>query len=302
VSIPLNFTIGIRWMTSEKKNAQHFASYKDQGTEEDGKPKPTTTTTSDISNGNLNGQNGITLTKGALTKNLGIPIVIACLKYDLMPTLKNLKETDFDAMQQHLRKFCLNYGAPLFYVSSIQKKNTQQLMKYVTNRLYSIGGNKEKPQIRGKEPLFIPAGWDSILKISHLSDYTNNFDNNNNNNNHNSLFDAEDDRELYSQLIKSPQVEAEQREVEEVYAEDEQEVFKKYHENEFYDRSIDDSQRSDQDSKNQSPDKVKSIPKIQKPEKDATKEKPKEQSNEKMAQFFNNLKKKTTQTSKPDSN
>jgi len=289
-----------------EKNVHYFASYKEQATEDEAKSKSTVSASESIPNS----LNDISLTKGALTKNLGIPIVVACLKYDMIPTIEkqfNLRESDFDAIQQHLRKFCLNYGASLFYVSSTQKKNAAQLVKYITNRLFGIGGNKEKPQIRGKDPLFIPAGWDSILKISQLTGTSpagiHDQSNGSHENNYSQiLFDTEDDRELYSRLMKAPQIHQDQSTLQEIRPIEDEELFKKFTDSEIYDRSTDDSQRSDQPQDSRVPivDKLKPQATKPKTEKDkAEKEKPKEKSNEKMAQFFNDLKKRTSVNPNP---
>ena len=66
----------------------------------------------------------------------GIPIAVVCTKLDSMTTLeKDLDYTDayFDLIQWHLRKFCLKYGAGLFYLNGKESPNTDVLYKYVTN-------------------------------------------------------------------------------------------------------------------------------------------------------------------------
>lgn len=60
---------------------------------------------------------------------------------DYMSTLE--KEHDYrdehlDFMQQWIRKFCLQYGAALFYTSAKEDKNCDLLYKYLTHRIYGL--------------------------------------------------------------------------------------------------------------------------------------------------------------------
>lgn len=74
------------------------------------------------------------LPDGVLARNLGLDIIICITKTDYMSDLeKNLdyKEEHFDFIQQSIRKFCLFYGASLFYVSAKMNKNTDLLFKYL---------------------------------------------------------------------------------------------------------------------------------------------------------------------------
>ena len=48
------------------------------------------------------------------------------------------KEEHFDFIQQHLRKFCLQYGAALFYTSAKEDKNCDLLYKYLVHRIYGL--------------------------------------------------------------------------------------------------------------------------------------------------------------------
>lgn len=64
---------------------------------------------------------------------------MVCTKVDSMTTLeKDLDYTDsyFDLIQWHLRKFCLKYGAGLFYLNGKESPNTDILYKYVWNFYY----------------------------------------------------------------------------------------------------------------------------------------------------------------------
>jgi len=82
-----------------------------------------TTTPTNINNGEE--QIVLPLPEGVLTKSLGIPVIVVITKCDVMPTLEKeneYKDEQFDFMQYHLRKFCLEYGAALFYTSVKEKK------------------------------------------------------------------------------------------------------------------------------------------------------------------------------------
>lgn len=109
--------------------------------------------------------------KGAvLSENIGIPIIVVCLKTDHIATLEKeagYRDTQFDFIQYQLRKFCLNYGAALTYVSVNQNKNCEEFYKYLMHRLFHIP-SKVPSQVIQKDNLFVAAGWDSEKKISLL--------------------------------------------------------------------------------------------------------------------------------------
>lgn len=48
------------------------------------------------------------------------------------------RDEHFDFIQQWIRKFCLNYGAALFYTSAKEDKNCDLLYKYLTHRIYDL--------------------------------------------------------------------------------------------------------------------------------------------------------------------
>ena len=48
------------------------------------------------------------------------------------------RDEHFDFMQQWVRRFCLQYGAGLFYTSVKEDKNCDLLYKYLTHRIYSL--------------------------------------------------------------------------------------------------------------------------------------------------------------------
>jgi len=106
----------------------------------------------------------------ALAKNLGCDIMIAITKTDSMTNLEtdyNYNEEKFDFIQQAVRKVCLEYGASLFYVSVKEEKNCDLLYKYLTHRIFNFSFNTPALVVE-RDALFIPAGWDSVNKISIL--------------------------------------------------------------------------------------------------------------------------------------
>lgn len=48
------------------------------------------------------------------------------------------RDEHFDFIQQWIRRFCLQYGAGLFYTSAKEDKNCDLLYKYLTHRIYSL--------------------------------------------------------------------------------------------------------------------------------------------------------------------
>nr|VZI13836.1 unnamed protein product [Spirometra erinaceieuropaei] len=75
------------------------------------------------------------ITAGALINNLGIPLVVVVTKTDVMETLEKdhgFSEEQFDLIQMHIRRFCLSYGAALFYVSTKEDRNCDLLNRFIT--------------------------------------------------------------------------------------------------------------------------------------------------------------------------
>lgn len=110
------------------------------------------------------------LPEGTLTSNLGLDIVVVITKTDYIQNLE--KEHDYrdehlDFMQQHIRRFCLQYGAALFYTSAKEDKNCDLLYKYLTHRIYGFPFRTPALVVE-KDAVFIPAGWDNMKKISIL--------------------------------------------------------------------------------------------------------------------------------------
>lgn len=48
------------------------------------------------------------------------------------------KDEHLDFMQQWIRRFCLQYGAALFYTSAKEDKNCDLLYKYLTHKIYGF--------------------------------------------------------------------------------------------------------------------------------------------------------------------
>ncbi|PIK43564.1 putative cytoplasmic dynein 1 light intermediate chain 2 isoform X3 [Apostichopus japonicus] len=99
-----------------------------------------------------------------------VPIAVVVSKSDSVSALEkdnDYREEHLDFMQQHIRKFCLNYGASLFYVSVKESKNCDLLYKYMIHRIYSFPFSMPALVVE-KDAIFIPSGWDSLQKISIL--------------------------------------------------------------------------------------------------------------------------------------
>ncbi|VDD82625.1 unnamed protein product [Mesocestoides corti] len=110
------------------------------------------------------------ITPGALVNNLGIPIVVVVTKTDVMDNLERdhgISEEQFDLIQMHIRRFCLSYGASLIYVSAKNGKNCGLLSSYLQHRIYGFPFT-QNAYVIDKDSVFIPAGWDSLNKISLL--------------------------------------------------------------------------------------------------------------------------------------
>ncbi|KAL6266279.1 hypothetical protein P5V15_003137 [Pogonomyrmex californicus] len=113
---------------------------------------------------------GLPLPEGVLTTNLGLDVVVVITKTDYMSTLEkeqDYKDEHFDFMQQWIRRFCLQYGAGLFYTSAKEDKNCDLLYKYLTHRIYSLPFRTPALVVE-KDAVLIPAGWDNMKKISIL--------------------------------------------------------------------------------------------------------------------------------------
>mmetsp|Transcript_8237 Transcript_8237/g.20744 ORF Transcript_8237/g.20744 Transcript_8237/m.20744 type:complete len:465 (+) Transcript_8237:236-1630(+) len=156
------------------------------------------------------------LPEGALTDNLGIPIIVVCCKADVIPELeKEFHYTDahMEFIQQALRRICLAHGASLIFTSSRKKYNTDTLFAYLKHLLFAAPFNTPA-QVVDKERLFVPMGWDSLPKIR--LDFE-----------HQRL--TQDDSAPFSTVIKEPQTVAmKTHKAEEVAAQTDEEFLAKF--------------------------------------------------------------------------
>jgi dynein light intermediate chain 1 len=114
------------------------------------------------------------LGEGTLVKNLGIPLVIACNKSDVLPALEKnheYQDSDFEFIQQHLRTIALKYGATLLYTSTKTGKGCEVLAEYVAHRLLDTAFTT-RAQVLDKDTIFVPSGYDSLERITVLNDHT----------------------------------------------------------------------------------------------------------------------------------
>ncbi|KAJ9574697.1 hypothetical protein L9F63_008132, partial [Diploptera punctata] len=116
------------------------------------------------------GEEILPLGDGVLTRNLGLDVVVVVTKTDYMTTLEkdyDYRDEHFDFMQQWIRRFCLQYGAALFYTSAKEDKNCDLLYKYLTHRIYGFPFRTPALVVE-KDAVLIPSGWDNMKKISIL--------------------------------------------------------------------------------------------------------------------------------------
>lgn len=108
--------------------------------------------------------------EGTLSRNLGLDLIVVVNKTDYITDLEkdyDYKDEHFDFIQQAVRKFCLQYGASLFYTSVKEDKNCDLLYKYLVHRIYHFPF-KTPALVVEKDAVFIPAGWDNDKKIAIL--------------------------------------------------------------------------------------------------------------------------------------
>ncbi|XP_046398402.1 cytoplasmic dynein 1 light intermediate chain 2 isoform X1 [Ischnura elegans] len=124
-----------------------------------------------VIDGDQNGLiDGLPLGQGVLTRNLGLDVVVVVTKTDYMATLEkdyDFRDEHFDFIQQWVRRFCLQYGAALFYTSVKEDKNCDLLYKYLMHRIYGFPFRTPALVVE-KDAVLIPAGWDNMKKISIL--------------------------------------------------------------------------------------------------------------------------------------
>ncbi|KAK4057713.1 hypothetical protein OIO90_001361 [Microbotryomycetes sp. JL221] len=137
------------------------------------------------------------LPDGALTNNLGLDIVIVCSKADHIATLerdRQIKEEQYDYIQQMLRTIALEYGAGVFFTSTTRPESFSRLRSYILHRLFGSSSSlsttnqststssssasssasreflnfKFKANVVDKQQVTVPSGWDSWGKIKIL--------------------------------------------------------------------------------------------------------------------------------------
>jgi dynein light intermediate chain 1 len=96
-----------------------------------------------------------------LTHNCGAPVVVVLSKCD---QYTELTDDQLNRIQYHLRMFCINRGAALFYTSAKDDRNTQLLYKYLAHRVYNLSFTTPA-YIVERDSVFIPTGWDSSQKL-----------------------------------------------------------------------------------------------------------------------------------------
>eukprot|EP01091_Cochliopodium_minus_P008471 TRINITY_DN1928_c0_g1_i1.p1 TRINITY_DN1928_c0_g1~~TRINITY_DN1928_c0_g1_i1.p1 ORF type:complete len:430 (-),score=156.64 TRINITY_DN1928_c0_g1_i1:49-1338(-) len=107
------------------------------------------------------------LTEGALTENLGITILVVVCKTETTENLEKengYRDSEFEYIQQYLRRICLKHGASLIYTSAKKNVNCDLLKKYIQHLSFHRDF-KEHAQVVDKSEIFVPIGWDSNAKI-----------------------------------------------------------------------------------------------------------------------------------------
>ncbi|CAF4897267.1 cytoplasmic dynein 1 light intermediate chain 2 [Pieris napi] len=155
---------------SIKQQVQKWLRYTEPGDELEPASSPMKRSSRNLSDDLDSDDEDNTLPEKVLTTNLGLDIVVVVTKTDYMSTLEkehDYRDEHFDFMQQWIRRFCLQYGAALFYTSAKEDKNCDLLYKYLTHRIYGLPF-RTPALIVEKDAVLIPAGWDSMKKISIL--------------------------------------------------------------------------------------------------------------------------------------
>ncbi|KAG6465723.1 hypothetical protein O3G_MSEX015345 [Manduca sexta] len=130
-------------LQSKKQQVQKWQRYTEPGDElEPTASSPMKRSSRNLSDDLENGDDDDSpLPEAVLTTNLGLDIVVVVTKTDYMSTLEkehDYRDEHFDFMQQWVRRFCLQYGAALFYTSAKEDKNCDLLYKYLTHRIYAL--------------------------------------------------------------------------------------------------------------------------------------------------------------------
>jgi hypothetical protein len=127
----------------------------------------------------------IELPEGVLTTNLGVPVIVCCNKTDLIgasnmrrqsgsPSQKSSKllpEDCADYVQQHLRDICIKYGAALFFTSSKEGDNIEELHQYLLHRMYPSSDAfrfAHRAEVVDSTNILIPSGFDMPQLIADM--------------------------------------------------------------------------------------------------------------------------------------
>lgn len=148
---------------------RRFQDYIEPGDEIEGVSSPLRRTSVTVGDDSAV-DSGLPLGDDTLTSNLGLDVIVVITKTDYMSTLEknyDFKDEHFDFIQQAVRKFCLRYGAALFYTSVKEDKNCDLLYKYLVHRIYGFPF-KTPALVVEKDGVFIPSGWDNDKKIAIL--------------------------------------------------------------------------------------------------------------------------------------
>lgn len=110
------------------------------------------------------------LDSSILNKNIGISVIVIVTKSDCLSVLDKEMEyriEHYDFIQYHIRRFCLDYGASLFYTTVKDKRTYDKLYKYMVHKLYDYTFSIPASVVE-RESIFIPSGWDNEGKINIL--------------------------------------------------------------------------------------------------------------------------------------
>ncbi|XP_077526589.1 dynein light intermediate chain [Haemaphysalis longicornis] len=148
---------------------RRFQDYIEPGDEIEGVTLPLRRTSVTVGDGGGDAA-ALPLGDDTLTNNLGLDVIVVITMTDFMGSLEknfDFKDEHFDFIQQAVRKFCLRYGAALFYTSVKEDKNCDLLYKYLVHRIYGFPF-KTPALVVEKDGVFIPSGWDNDKKIAIL--------------------------------------------------------------------------------------------------------------------------------------
>jgi len=104
---------------------------------------------------------------------IDIPVVVVITKTDLMEKLSvdlNYEEKHWNFIQGHIRNFCMTYHASLLYTSTcmISDTNCRLLSRCLYSICYGLSTFKDLACDSYRDQIFIPASWDSKVKILHV--------------------------------------------------------------------------------------------------------------------------------------